>query len=111
MNNMPEKDPAFWAGVVITLREHGLVMMLTFVLSYLRIRLYIEQPTVARSVLEATVGAVLVMIIGMGVQAAGMNMAWTLFTAGFVGILGIDQARVLGKRWTERKFGGTDGQV
>lgn len=111
MNNMPEKDPAFWAAVVITLREHGLVMMLTFVLSYLRIRLYSEQPTIARSVLEAAVGALLVMIVGMGIQAAGMNMAWTLFTAGFIGILGIDQARVLGKRWAERKVGGTDGQA
>ncbi|GAB3464241.1 phage holin, lambda family [Azotobacter salinestris] len=103
---MPEKSPEFWAGVLLALREHGLTMMLTFVLSYLRIRLYGDQPSILRSLLEASVGALLVMIVGLAVNAAGLNVAWTLLTSGFIGILGIDQVRVLSKRWAERQVEG-----
>lgn len=103
---MPEKSPEFWVGVVMALREQGLAMMLTFILSYLRIRLYGDQPSILRSILEAAVGALLVMIVGLGVKEAGLNIAWTLFTAGFVGILGIDQVRALSKRWAERRVEG-----
>lgn len=103
---MPEKSPEFWAGVLLALREHGLAMALTFVLSYIRIQLYGDQPSLLRTLLEAAAGALLVMIVGLAVQAAGLNIAWTLFTAGFVGILGIDQVRALSKRWAERKVSG-----
>ncbi|WP_374418690.1 hypothetical protein [Stutzerimonas kunmingensis] len=37
---MPEKSPDFWVALAAALREHGLAMMLTFVLSYIRIHLY-----------------------------------------------------------------------
>lgn len=103
---MPEKSPEFWVGVVLALREQGLAMMLTFILSYLRIRLYGDQPSILRSLLEAAVGALLVMIVGLAVKEAGLNIAWTLFTAGFVGILGIDQVRVLARKWAARKVAG-----
>ncbi len=103
---MPEKSPEFWVGVVMALREQGLAMMLTFVLSYLRIRLYGDQPSIVRSLLEAAVGALLVMIVGLAVKEAGLSVAWTLFTAGFVGILGIEQVRALSKRWAERRVEG-----
>jgi len=103
---MPEKSPEFWAGVLLALREHGLAMMLTFILSYVRIQLYADQPSLLRTLLEAAAGALLVMIVGLAVQAAGLNIAWTLFTAGFIGILGIEQVRVLSKRWAERRVEG-----
>lgn len=103
---MPEKSPEFWAGVLLALREHGLAMMLTFILSYIRIQLYGDQPSIVRSILEAATGALLVMIIGLAVNAAGLNVAWTLLTSGFIGILGIDQVRALSKRWAERKVEG-----
>ncbi|ASL26233.1 phage holin, lambda family [Azotobacter chroococcum] len=103
---MPEKSPEFWAGFLLALREHGLAMTLTFILSYIRIQLYGDQPSLLRTLLEAAAGALLVMIVGLAVQAAGLNIAWTLFTGGFVGILGIDQVRALSKRWAERKVEG-----
>lgn len=106
MPKMPEKSPEFWIGVALALREQGLAMTLTFVLSYLRIRLYGDQPSIVRSVLEAAVGALLVMIVGLAVKEAGLSEAWTLFTAGFVGILGVDQVRVLARKWAVRKVEG-----
>ncbi|SEI98634.1 phage holin, lambda family [Azotobacter beijerinckii] len=103
---MPEKSPEFWVGVVLALREQGLAMMLTFILSYLRIRLYGDQPSIVRSLIEAAVGALLVMIVGLAVNSAGLNVAWTLLTGGFVGILGIEQVRTLAQKWAARKVEG-----
>jgi len=103
---MPEKSPEFWAGVLLALREHGLAMMLTFILSYIRIQLYGDQPSIVRALLEAAAGALLVMIVGLAVNQAGLNLAWTLLAAGFVGVLGIEQVRVLSKRWAARKVEG-----
>ncbi|MGE6473228.1 hypothetical protein [Serratia proteamaculans] len=31
------------------------------------------------------------------------ELAWSFATAGFIGVLGVEQARQLGKRWAERK--------
>ena len=38
MPDMPEKDPSFWVLVLTALRDNGLAMGLTFVLTWLRIQ-------------------------------------------------------------------------
>lgn len=103
---MPEKSPEFWAAIVLALREHGLAMMLTFVLSYIRIHLYGEQKTAVAKLIESLFGALLIMLVGLGVNAMGANLAWTLFAAGLIGLLGIDQVRALAGKWADRKVSG-----
>lgn len=43
------------------------------------------------------------MVVGLTVKEFGFRNAWSFFAAGFVGILGVEQARKLGNRWAERK--------
>jgi lambda family phage holin len=102
---MPEKDLSFWAAVLLALREHGMAMMLTFILSYIRIHLYGDEPSIWRRLLEAAFGSLLVLLVGLTVNAAGLSLKWTLLSAGFVSILGIEYVRALAKRWAAKRVG------
>ncbi|MGN7742451.1 phage holin family protein [Pseudomonas sp. 22526] len=53
--------------------------------------------------MEAALGALIVMVVGPVVKALGFSIAWSFATAGFIGVLGVEQARQLGKCWAERK--------
>lgn len=100
---MPEKTPEFWIAITAVFREYGLVMTATFALSYIRIRLYGERKSFIATLLEAAFGALLIMLIGLGINAMGLNVAWTLFSAAFIGLLGVDQIRALAQKWANRK--------
>lgn len=106
MPKMPEKNPDLWIAFITALREYGLVMGLTFALSYIRIRLYSERKSMIATMLEAAFGALLIMLIGLGINAMGLNVAWTLFSAAFIGLLGVDQIRALAQKWASRKAEG-----
>nr|WP_305956098.1 phage holin family protein [Pseudomonas sp. DG56-2] len=106
MPKMPDKNPDLWITFMTALREYGLVMGLTFVLSYIRIRLYSERKSMIATILEAAFGALLIMLIGLGINAMGLNVAWTLFSAAFIGLLGVDQIRALAQKWASRKVEG-----
>lgn len=103
MSDMPDKDPSFWVLVLTALRENGLAMVLTFALTWLRIQYDAKETTPWRQFIEATLGALIVMVVGLTVKEFGFSIAWSFFAAGFVGILGVEQARKLGNRWAERK--------
>ncbi len=103
MDDMPEKDPSFWVLVLTALRENGLAMVLTFALTWLRIQYDGKETKPWRQFIEATLGALIVMVVGLTVKEFGFSIAWSFATAGFVGVLGVEQARQLGKRWAERK--------
>ena len=94
MPRMPEKTPEFWVSLAAALREHGLAI---------RIHLYGDKKSPLAKLLEATFGALLIMLVGLGVNAMGANLAWTLFAAGLIGLLGVDQVRALAGKWAERK--------
>ena len=100
---MPEKDPSFWAMVLNALRDNGLAMVLTFLLIWLRIQYDGKETKPVRQIIESVLGALIVMVVGLTVQKFGLSSGWSFFAAGFVGILGVDQVRQLGKRWSERK--------
>jgi len=104
MAHMPEKDPSFWVLVLTALRENGLAMGLTFALSWLRIQYDGQETRPVRQLIEATLGALIVMVVGLTVKEFGLSIAWSFATAGFVGVLGVEQARQLGRRWAERKI-------
>ncbi|MEW7854780.1 phage holin family protein [Pseudomonas chlororaphis] len=103
MPNMPEKDPSFWVLVLTALRENGLAMVLTFALTWLRIQYDANEASLWRQFIEAALGALIVMVVGLVVKELGLSIAWSFATAGFIGVLGVNQARQLGRRWAERK--------
>ncbi|WP_327440305.1 phage holin family protein [Pseudomonas donghuensis] len=72
----------------------------------LSIRLYSERKSMIATMLEAAFGALLIMLIGLGINAMGLNVAWTLFSAAFIGLLGVDQIRTLAQKWANRKVEG-----
>jgi len=102
---MPDKDLSFWAGIVATLREYGLIMMMTFIISYMRIQLYGNGRTWKAELLEATLGTIVIMMTARGLQTMEVNEGWSWAAAIFVGLIGIDKARELIERWTKSKFG------
>ena len=62
-----------------------------------------RETTPWRQFIEATLGALIVMVVGLTVKEFGFSIAWSFATAGFIGVLGVEWARQLGKRWAERK--------
>ena len=103
MRKMPDKDPSFWVLVLLALKENGLAMAIAFVLAWLRIQLDAKEASVWRKLLEASIGSVIVMVVGLTVKEFGFSIGWAFATSAFVGILGVEQLRQLGKRWAERK--------
>lgn len=102
---MPDKDLSFWAGVVATLREYGLIMMMTFIISYMRIQLYSNGRTWKAELLEATLGTIVIMMTAKGLQAMEINEGWSWGASIFIGLIGIDKAREFIERWATRRFG------
>ena len=102
---MPDKDLSFWAGVVATLREYGLIMMMTFIISYMRIQLYSNGRTWKAELLEATLGTIVIMMTAKGLQAREINEGWSWGASIFIGLIGIDKAREFIERWANRRFG------
>ncbi|WP_443191390.1 phage holin, lambda family [Pseudomonas indica] len=100
---MPERDPAFWATVLLALREHGLAVGLAFVLSYIRILYDDKEPSPVRQLLEALLGSLLVLLVGLGAEKFGMSSGWSYAVAGFVGVLGVNQVRAFARKWAARK--------
>lgn len=103
MPKMPERDPAFWATVLLALREHGLAVGLAFVLSYIRILYDDKEPSPVRQLLEALLGSLLVLLVGLGAEKFGMSSGWSYAVAGFVGVLGVNQVRAFARKWASRK--------
>jgi len=103
MFNMLDKDPSFWALVLTALRENGLAMALTFALTWLRIQFDGKETKPWHQLIEASLGSLIVMVVGLTVKEFGLSIAWSFATAGFLGILGVEYARQLAKRWAERK--------
>lgn len=103
MPKMPEKDPSMWAVVLMALREHGLAVALTFVLSYLRILYDDREPNPIRQLIEACLGAVIVLVVGLTAEEFGLSPGWSYAAAGFVGTLGVNQVRAMARKWAVRK--------
>ena len=99
----PEKDPAFWIMVAAALKENGLAMGLAFVLAWLRIQYDAKETSTGRKLLEASIGSLIVLSVGLTVREFNFSYGWALATSGFVGALGIEYVRQFGKRLAERK--------
>lgn len=100
---MPHKDPAFLDVVIAALKSHGLAVLLTFILSYLRILYDDREPKPLRQLIEALLGALMVLIIGLTCEKFGLSSGWSYAAAGFIGTLGVNQVRTLARKWANRK--------
>lgn len=100
---MPERDPSFWVALMLTLRDHGLAAILAFVLGYLRIRFDDKETNPVRQLIEASLGAVLVLVIGLTAEKFGLSTGWSYAAAGFVGTLGVNQVRAWARKWGDKK--------
>lgn len=103
MTRMPEKDPSFWAVIILALREHGLAVALAFFLSYVRILYDDRESNPVRQLLEALLGALLVFLVGLAAENFGMSGGWSYAVAGFVGVLGVNQVRTMARKWAAKK--------
>ena len=104
---MPERDPSLWASLLLVVRDHGPAVVLAFVLSYVRILYDAKESRPVRQIIEALLGAIITLVVGISCEKFGLSSGWSFFAAGFVGILGVQQVRQLGRKWAERK---ADGQ-
>lgn len=102
MQEMPEKDVGLWLNLLSMLREHGAAGVLAFALSYVRIMYDAREPSPLRRLIEATLGGLLVLVVGVTAEAFGLSSGWSYFGAGFVGLLGVDQVRNLAAKWAHR---------
>ena len=106
MKTMSEKDPALWAAAALTLRDHGLVGLLTFVLSWLRIKFDAQETDRARQLIEASLGGLLAFMIGLACEKLGLSGGWSYVAAGFIGTMGVNQVRNRAGKWAQRKVEG-----
>ena len=103
---MPERDPSLWASLLLVVRDHGPAVVLAFALSYVRILYDAKESRPVRQTIEALLGALIVLVVGLTAEKFGLSNGWSYFAAGFVGILGVEQVRVFGRKWAERKIDG-----
>ena len=66
-----------------------------------------KEPRPVRQIIEPLLGAIIVLVVGVACKEFGLSSGWSFFAAGFIGILGVEQVRQLGRKWAERK---ADGQ-
>lgn len=103
-----DKDPGFWASIVDIFKNHGFAAILTFVLSYVRIIYDNDEPRTLRQLIEATLGGLIVLTVGLTCEHLGLPVGWSYFAAGFIGLVGVDQVRVFARKWTQRRLSGND---
>lgn len=103
MTRMTDKDPSFWMVIILALREHGLAVALAFILSYVRILYDDKESSPVRQLLEAMLGALLVLLVGLAAEKFGMSSGWSYAVAGFVGVLGVNQVRAMARKWAAKK--------
>lgn len=101
---MPNKDPSIWDAIITIFREYGVVMGITFILSFLRVTRDNEEPKLIKRLLEAVIGSFIILIVGMTCKEFGMSLGWSYVASGFVGVFGVDQMRVYARRWAERRI-------
>lgn len=103
MQKMPEKDIGFWLTLLSIIRDHGVLGLMAFVISYVRIMYDGQEPRPLRRLLEATLGGLIAVAVGLTCEAFEISSGWSYFSATFVGLLGVDKVRSLADRWANRR--------
>lgn len=100
---MPEKNTAVWLALLDALNTHGLAGLMAFVLGYLRIIYDDRESRPMRQFIEAMLGACITVVVGLSAEHFGMSSGWAYACAGFTGVLGVNQVRVLAQKWANGK--------
>lgn len=102
---MPNNDPSFWENVIAAFREYGLIMCITFILSYLTISRDGREPKMIYRLRDAFIGSLLVLISGLAFKEMGLSAGWTYAFAGFVGVYGVDTIKEYARKWADKRIG------
>ena len=100
---MDEKDPAFAEAIRSAIGAQGFPVLIAFVLSYLRILYDDREPRPVRQFIEASLGSMLVLAVGLSCEQFGLSAGWSYAAAGFVGTMGVNQVRTLARKWASKK--------
>lgn len=107
---MPEKDPHFlaamWNLFWVSLPEPIKAAVIATVVAGLRVMYDDKEPRQMRRILEAVLCGVIAFGVASGVEAMGWSSGMATFLGGFVGLIGADKVRELGKVFAERRAGG-----
>lgn len=101
---MPNNDPSFWESIVTIFREYGVIMCITFILSYLTISRDGKELKMIYRLRDSFIGSLLVLITGMAFKEIGLSAGWTYVIAGFIGVYGVDTFKEYAKKWADRKL-------
>lgn len=102
---MPEKYTGVFPALMEALNTHGLAGLLAFVLGYLRIIYDDRESKPMRQFIEALLGACITVVVGLSAEHFGMSSGWAYACAGFTGVLGVNQVRVIAQKWANGKVG------
>lgn len=100
---MDEKDPAFADAVRAAFSSQGFPMAIAFILSYLRILYDDREPRPVRQFIEASLGSMIVLAVGITCERFGLSSGWSYAAAGFVGTMGVNQVRTMARKWANKR--------
>jgi lambda family phage holin len=101
---MPDKYTHVWPALIDMLNTHGLAGLMAFVLGYLRIIYDERESRPMRQFIESTLGACITVVVGLTAEHFGMSSGWAYACAGFTGVLGVNQVRVMAQKWAMGKI-------
>lgn len=104
MSRVDERDPAFADAVRSAFSSQGIPVMIAFVLSYLRILYDDREPKPVRQLIEALLGSMIVLAIGLTCEKFGLSSGYSYAASGLIGTLGVNQVRTIARRWATRKI-------
>lgn len=104
MSRVDEKDPAFVEILRAAFDSQGLPVLIAFVLSFLRTMYDDREPRLVRQLIEALLGSMIVLAVGLTCEKFGMSSGYSYAASGLIGTLGVNQVRTMARRWATRKI-------
>ena len=105
-NKMHDNPPGFLDMLRAAVDAHGLSALLAFALSYMRVLYDDKEPRPVRQLIEALLGGMIVLLVGLSCDELGVSRGWSYVAAGIVGTLGVNWVRTMARAWAKKKVDG-----
>lgn len=102
---MHDNPPGFFETLRAAFDAHGVSALMAFALSYFRVLYDDKEPKPVRQLLEALLGGMIVLLVGLSCDELGMSRGWSYVAAGIVGTLGVNWVRTIARAWAKKKVG------
>lgn len=102
--DVDSKGPGFLDALRYAFDSQGLPMVLAFALIYLRTLYDDREPRPVRQFLEAAIGSMIVLIVGITCERFGLSSGWSYAAAGFIGTMGVNQVRTMARKWAGKRI-------